>query len=83
LPTVNAAPRSAAPEAPPTLERPPLAEAPRVVVKRSVDVRIGSVELRVQQHKPPEAPNVPSAPAERPPTFGEYAARRSYQRDDL
>ena len=84
LATVNAVPRPSTPERPvPAVERPPLVEAPRVVVKRTVDVRIGSVELRVQQPKPPETPRAASAPTERPPTLDEYAARRSYQRDDL
>jgi hypothetical protein len=51
-----------------------------------VDVRIGSVELRVQHPKPPEPPAAPperSTPAERPRGLDEYTARRSYRGDDL
>jgi hypothetical protein len=76
-PSVSALPRAAAEAAP------RLVEAPRP--RRTVDVRIGSVELRVQQAKPPEPASAPVAPAERPATRGleEYAARRSYRGEEL
>ena len=82
-PEITAASQSSVPAERQTIILPEATAPPAPVrpVKRSVEVHIGSLEVRFDAPEPPRPAPAPPAPASRP-TFDDYAARRSYRETD-